>query len=418
MAYYAFNEMKLAFFMCAAVCASAQDGATLFASLCAGCHGADGAGGEHAPTILKSTRDLSETIRRGIPDRGMPAFTLTELERTALVRYVRALSAPVGHTESAVTVRLADGTALTGTLRNESNYDSQVLGADGRLHVVSKSRDLRGPVSPEGDWPTYHGQITGNRHSDLQQIQVSNVGASCPPGCFRSPSETPGRNTHRGRWRSCTSPPPTNATRWTRRTDGRSGTTQRPLTKGVIGDAASAINRGVAVLHDKVFMVTDHAHIIALNRLTGASYLGHGNGRLSRPLRSDRRSPGGGQSGSFRNLRRRRRARPDSLPPISGNRRRGVAILHHRGAREPGSAAPSSMAASTPGSPAPTIPPPILIFWPTGNPCPDYNGDERKGDNLYANSVVALEPKTGKLRWYYQFTPHDVHDWDAVAPRR
>jgi alcohol dehydrogenase (cytochrome c) len=57
-----------------------------------------------------------------------------------------------------------------------------------------------------------------------------------------------------------------------------------------------------------------------------------------------------------------------------------------------------------------------LIFWPTGNPCPDYNGDERKGDNLYANSVVALEPKTGKLRWHYQFTPHDLHDWDAVQP--
>jgi len=55
-----------------------------------------------------------------------------------------------------------------------------------------------------------------------------------------------------------------------------------------------------------------------------------------------------------------------------------------------------------------------LVYWPTGNPCPDYNGDERKGDNLYANSVLALDPRTGKLRWYYQFTPHDLHDWDAT----
>lgn len=55
-----------------------------------------------------------------------------------------------------------------------------------------------------------------------------------------------------------------------------------------------------------------------------------------------------------------------------------------------------------------------LIYWPTGNPCPDYNGDERKGDNLYSSSVVALEPETGKLRWHYQFTPHDLHDWDAA----
>jgi len=55
-----------------------------------------------------------------------------------------------------------------------------------------------------------------------------------------------------------------------------------------------------------------------------------------------------------------------------------------------------------------------LIYWPTGNPCPDYNGDQRKGDNLYANSVVALDAQTGKLRWYFQFTPHDLHDWDAA----
>jgi alcohol dehydrogenase (cytochrome c) len=55
-----------------------------------------------------------------------------------------------------------------------------------------------------------------------------------------------------------------------------------------------------------------------------------------------------------------------------------------------------------------------LVYWPTGNPCPDYNGDERKGDNLYSSSVVALDPATGKLRWYFQFTPHDLHDWDAT----
>jgi len=55
-----------------------------------------------------------------------------------------------------------------------------------------------------------------------------------------------------------------------------------------------------------------------------------------------------------------------------------------------------------------------LLFWTTGNPCPDYNGSERVGDNLWSNSVVALDPATGTMRWYYQFTPHDLHDWDAV----
>ena len=56
-----------------------------------------------------------------------------------------------------------------------------------------------------------------------------------------------------------------------------------------------------------------------------------------------------------------------------------------------------------------------LIFWGTGNPGPDMDGDVRRGDNLYSCSVVALDADTGKLKWYYQFTPHDVHDWDAIS---
>jgi alcohol dehydrogenase (cytochrome c) len=54
------------------------------------------------------------------------------------------------------------------------------------------------------------------------------------------------------------------------------------------------------------------------------------------------------------------------------------------------------------------------LFWGTGNPWPDYFDDNRAGDNLYSASVLALDPDTGKLKWYYQFTPHDVHDWDAT----
>lgn len=55
-----------------------------------------------------------------------------------------------------------------------------------------------------------------------------------------------------------------------------------------------------------------------------------------------------------------------------------------------------------------------LVYWGTGNPAPDFNGDVRKGDNLYTESMIALNPDTGKLKWYFQFTPHDLHDWDAV----
>ena len=53
------------------------------------------------------------------------------------------------------------------------------------------------------------------------------------------------------------------------------------------------------------------------------------------------------------------------------------------------------------------------LFWTTGNPSPDYDGSVRAGANLYTCSVLALDPKTGKRKWYFQFTPHDTHDWDA-----
>ncbi len=55
-----------------------------------------------------------------------------------------------------------------------------------------------------------------------------------------------------------------------------------------------------------------------------------------------------------------------------------------------------------------------LVYWGTGNPGPDYNGESRGGDNLYADSVLALDGDTGEMSWYFQFTPHDVHDWDAI----
>ena len=57
-----------------------------------------------------------------------------------------------------------------------------------------------------------------------------------------------------------------------------------------------------------------------------------------------------------------------------------------------------------------------LLYWATGNPCGDMNGDRRPGDNQYTNSVMALRPRTGEMARYFQFTPHDTHDWDAREP--
>ena len=56
-----------------------------------------------------------------------------------------------------------------------------------------------------------------------------------------------------------------------------------------------------------------------------------------------------------------------------------------------------------------------LLYWPTGNPWPDFGGD-RPGDNLYTDCILALDADTGARKWYFQFVPHDTHDWDATKP--
>ena len=61
-------------------------------------------------------------------------------------------------------------------------------------------------------------------------------------------------------------------------------------------------------------------------------------------------------------------------------------------------------------------PKPTPLFWATGNPWPNSDDRERAGDNLYTDSVLALEPATGKMKWHFQFTPHDTRDWDANEP--
>ena len=55
-----------------------------------------------------------------------------------------------------------------------------------------------------------------------------------------------------------------------------------------------------------------------------------------------------------------------------------------------------------------------LIYWGTGNPGPDFNPAQRLGDNLYSDSVVALDADSGELKWHFQFTPNDPYDYDSV----
>ena len=268
-----------------------------------------------------------------------------------------------------------------------------------------------------GDWPTYNGHIGGNRHSALSQINVRNVGSLVPRWMFPIPTTQKLQVT------------PlvfdgimyVTAVNEAFALDARDGRPlwhySRPRTPGLAGDAAGGINRGVALLDDRVFMVTDNAHLIALARKTGELLWDiemadskQNYGATSAPLVVDDlviSGISGGDEGvrgflaAYKVTTGERVWRFWTVPKPG----EPMAETWGGGAIEHGCAATWLTGTYDPDS--------RVLFWTTGNPCPDYNGDERRGDNLYSDSVLALDPASGKLRWHYQFTPHDLHDWDA-----
>ena len=365
-----------------------------------------------------------------------------------------------------VAVRLRDGSTIHGIARNESTFDIQLLGTDGKLYLlrkdaiseIAREKSLMPPVqgTPEeirdlvaylsrlteatpapageigpgiafgdvarpkpGSWPTYNGDLGGNRFSPLRQIDAGNVVHLAPEWMFSIPSAPRALEV---------TPVVVDGVMYVTTVneayalDARSGREiwhySRPRSQGLAGDAASGINRGVAILGDRVFMVSDDAHLFALHRFTGRLLWDvqmadskQNYGSTSAPLIVNDLVVAG-VSGGDEGVR----GFLDAYKASTGERAWRFWTIPAAG--EPGSETWSGRALKH-GCGATWFtgtydPESRLLYWPTGNPCPDYNGAERKGDNLYTASVVALEPATGKLKWYYQFTPHDLHDWDAT----
>jgi len=269
-----------------------------------------------------------------------------------------------------------------------------------------------------GEWPTYHGTLSGNRFSPLDQINAATIHRLAPKWMF----------TIQGAPRPLQMTPLVvdgvmyvTSVNEAYALDARSGRQiwhySRPRTPGLAGDAATGINRGAAVLANRVFMLTDNAHLIALHRLTGQLIWDvemadsrQNYGATGAPLVVNDLVIAG-VSGGDEGIR----GFLDAYRASTGERVWRFWTVPARG--EPG-AETWSGAAIEHGCAATWLtgtydPDAQLLYWPTGNPCPDYNGDERKGDNLYSASVLALDPNTGRLRWHYQYTPHDLHDWDA-----
>ena len=371
----------------------------------------------------------------------------------------------------AVSLRMRDGRTLRGIAKYESPFDIGLQSLDGAFHSLSRSQiaeltpepSLMPPVqataeemrnllayltrltvdrSPRatlpgtaaageetrfvdiakpkpGEWPTYHGHLSGNRHSPLDQINTTNVARLAPNWLFQVPGAQGALQMTPLVVDGLMYVTAVNAV-WA--LDARTGRQvweyRRPRTPGLVGDPASGINRGVAVLGDRVFLQTDHAHLIALHRISGqllwdteiADYRDH-YGATSAPLVVNDLVIAGVSGGDEGN-----RGFLDAYKASTGERVWRFWTVPARG--EPGSETWIGKALEH-GCAATWLtgtydPDARLLYWPTGNPCPDYNGDERKGDNLYSNSVIALDPDTGKLRWHFQFTPHDLHDWDAT----
>jgi alcohol dehydrogenase (cytochrome c) len=402
-------------------------GRQVFATRCASCHGTAATGGEFAPSIvdrvpLRTDEELTRLLHNGLPISGMPAFPeIVDQERTNLISFLRTLKPFQGVGTERVSVALQGGKTLQGIALNRSANDMQLLGDDHNLYLLRKTDagEYRA-VTSQVDWPSYNGQTTGGRYSELTQITNTNASQLQPKWIFTL------RNTREVQ----STPIVADGVMYVTYAnecyalDAGSGRQiwhyQRSRTRGLNGNAVSGANRGVAVAGDKVFMVTDNGHLIALKRITGAlvwetpmvdwhdNYTATGAPLVVGKMVVSGIS--GGDEGG--------RGFLAAYDQASGKELWRFWTVPKRG--EPGSETWRGSGIDHPGGATwmtGTYDKDLdTLYWPVGNPGNDLIGDDRLGDNLYTDSIVALDPKTGKLRWYFQFTPHDVHDFDAMAP--
>jgi alcohol dehydrogenase (cytochrome c) len=282
---------------------------------------------------------------------------------------------------------------------------------------VSAARLARADREPE-NWLSYSGNYRGHRHSPLAQITPANVAGVRPAWVYQS--REPGKIE--------TSPIVVDGIIYlTERPhvvtalDGRTGrplwSYRRPAATGV-PNCCGPVNRGPAVLDDALFFGTFDAHLVALDLQTGkvrwdvpVADSKAGYSITAAPLAVKDKIIIGVAGGEFGT-----RGFLDAYDARTGARAWRFWTVPAPG--EPGHETwPAGdswkTGAATTWVTGAYDPDLDLLYWGTGNPAPNYDGDGRAGDNLYSNCLLALEPDTGKLRWHFQFTPHDLHDWDS-----
>ena len=294
-----------------------------------------------------------------------------------------------------------------------------LFAAAGLSAQVSFDR-IRSSASEPGSWLTYSGNYEAHRFSPLEQITPFNVAALKPVWVYQV----------KDRGTVETTPivadgvmyvtePPAIVTALDLRTGRPLWSYERTLPKDLQTIGFGRVNRGVAVLGDMVYVGTLDAHLVALDAKSGAvrwdvqvADYKVGHCITAAPLAIDGKiitGISGGEAGI--------RGFIDAYDAQTGKRVWRFWTIPGEG--EPGNQSWHAKDSWRTGGGSTWVTGSYdadlkLIYWGVGNPGPDWNGDPRPGDNLYTCSLVALDADTGKLRWYFQFTPHDTHDWDAT----
>src|SRR5580692_8984169 len=268
------------------------------------------------------------------------------------------------------------------------------------------------------NWISYNGDYSGQRYSSLAEINPSNLAGLRAAWVFHA----------RDSKRLEVTPLVVDGMMFVTASndafalDARTGRMvwrhSWPISEGLIDDAAGHINRGVAVWRDRIYMETDNAHLLCLDARSGnliwdVAYADWNKnyGATSAPLIVNDKvlvGTSGGDDG-VRGFLAAFDARTGEEvwrfwtipgPGEKGNESwPGDSYLHGGGTTW------------MPGTYDPDL---HTLYWGTGNPSPDYDGSVRPGDDLYTSCLLALDPDTGRLKWYFQFSPHNLYDYDAV----
>jgi alcohol dehydrogenase (cytochrome c) len=267
------------------------------------------------------------------------------------------------------------------------------------------------------NWTSYNGDYTGRRYSSLREINAGNVAQLRAAWVF-----------HPGNSQNLEVTPVVfhgimfvTSANDVFALDARTGRAlwhyRRPISPGLLDDAAAHKNRGVAVWHESVYVETDDAHLLCLDARSGGlrwdvEYADKAKqyGATSAPLvvkDSVIVGSSGGDSGvrgfvaAYDAETGKLRWRFWTIPApgeFGSSSWPGDSYLHGGGTTW------------MPGTYDPEL---NTLYWTTSNAAPDFVGDSRPGDDLYTACVLALDPDAGKLKWYFQFTPHDLYDYDA-----